>query len=60
MADQIVRDTWAEWEDRIETLVLDEVYNTSTMFELLFDTSGYRIHLPRSSQVPPVQARVSA
>lgn len=31
MADQIVRDTWAEWEDRIETLVLDEVYNTPTM-----------------------------
>ena len=31
MADQIVRDGWAEWEDRIETLVLDEVCNITTV-----------------------------
>lgn len=60
MADQIVRDNWAEWEDRIETLVLDEVRNTPTILGLLSDVSGYRIRWPQLSQVLPARAHVPA
>ena len=60
MADQIVRDNWAEWEDRIETLVLDEVCNNPTILGLLSDVSGYRIRCPHSSQALPARARVAA
>lgn len=60
MADQIVRDNWTEWEDRIETLVLDEVRNTPTILGLLSDISEYRIRWPQSSQALLARARVSA